>query len=256
MSGMIDPKPPSSGWERRWLIESAHLIFLTPLAAVMAGGGIVASGLATISISGMSAGLDAFLSFFVSLYVALFFVTTSIRVMGKSEGYLPRIFRLRPYSALTQSSFLFFFVISAYVGFVTGQQDLLSNPSLDGAAVTNSAPESLALYLIAGSEKFIAVVLFASMIGFLTIPCFAMLDVSFRQGMLILMRALVTCRDVMKKGLIFMIPFMIIADMLPFYVTAPAAVFMVFWIYVAGREIFGGITGNRVPDTALKQSHA
>lgn len=244
MSGMIEPRAPSPGWERRWLREAAGLVLQAPLAVILVLAGIVVCGLLINLDTGLPLGISTFLMMIATFYCGSLAVCLASRALGESEGYVDRVLDWAPVLRVFRASFPIFFGLSALTGFAAGSAEMLIDLS---QTVPEPAPERsfMSVILGDGADYVMSAVILSSFYGFVCIPCMTMLDVTYDQGITLTMRAANICGPMIVRAYAVMIPLALFVDSLPFWFSVPATVLLVFWVYVAGREIFGGVTGNK-----------
>lgn len=254
MSGMIKPRAPSPGWEKRWIVEAANLIPQAPLAVILIFAGIVVSGCLTNLETGMPLGISTFILTFVSFYVGSAASCLGMRLMGESEGYVERVTQIRPILDVFRSSFLLIFLLSGVAGLVSGMAEMIvANVQME---IQPRAPVTFSRIAASGSDCVTSAILFASVYGFIAMPCMMMLDVGYQRGLALSRIAVGICVDMVLKSYIVVIPAAYVVTSLPFFINIPLTIFFVFWVYVAGREIFGGITGNRQKDRVFSLKEA
>lgn len=220
---------PKPGWEKRWPREAGELLMRSP--------GMVAALLAILVATGVAEEMVRFhvrnfwasslfeiakVSFIGAPAVAWFFFQ-----LGRKEGYNHG--RFRNYSEAVRAT-IYVLVIILPLALLFKLPPKTHPVSLWG--VIDSADQTLFLAFI-WTIPFTFKLLGIAMMGWMS---------EVERKIIVDKAAAVLMSTV---GLFQMVGLTLFLVFLPDIIRLPLMVFIVFWLYVAGREIIGGITGNK-----------
>ena len=236
------PHPPKEGWLTRWPIQAGALLLRCPLASMIGLCGVLICAVIIDVFVGL---LLEFLSDHVSENISLVLVSVPgvcvpvaiCACLAISEGY-GTVSRSDLMNGL-RNILLFVFVVLFFVAIIV--IFTFSEPVLNQVGMN--------LFFSRGVSSINAAIVATTGINVFWIPLVAQMPMSMKHVYL--------SGDQIRSGQQFLFPwimmyFMILVSALfavftHVFISIPVMIFSIAWLYVAGREIFGGISENRAP---------
>lgn len=237
----FSPKTPEPGWEKRWLREAWALVRGTPDILLVIVGLSVAAGLIKALTAADRVGLLMSATVNVTLACCLFspLIAWGYFAIGRREGYVSGGFS--GYAEAAQMSvrtglfvLVCFATVWAFSDLVIAETDPEVPVSpITGWSVIRFAADGLAQGFIFG---------WAGMFRHLTV---AMVGASPEENRIISTRAHDKLKAVFHNVTIHTLFVYFFCIPLPSPIVLVIYLLFFYWLYVSGREIIGGITGNK-----------
>ena len=259
------PHAPKPGWLKRWSLQSAVLLLRSPLTIIIGFCGIIATALLSFTIFSILERMGnihvAFLgSEILPISIAVLVPISICASLAISEGYgignkQDVIHSLRDFFGfafkfncviLVFMSAPFYWII--YAGDTSDAQKIIS--------LLKSANSEMNRFLGEGIS-FVVRVIFASMLhNILWIPLITQMPMSRKEIKL-------TAGKISNENTLFWLRFVfivmiatLVAGNLPPIIGMGALIYLSAWLYVAAREIYGGISSNRKASSEQKSFSA
>ena len=238
------PKTPEEGWEKRWPKQAFQLITQTPhlimaFLGIFAGASLIQclifQDLTTI---GKVVSETVFGDVLATLVFAPV-IACWLHYLVRHEGYTKESFG--GYAEAVKISFgtcLFLAMFFTALGFIAGFD-----------SETTQSDNPLIYNVLTNIETGMGIAFIASYAGIFRLITVNMMGDAVAENEMASRKA----HEAMKRvwpGFMFQITiaFLLTSSILPPYVTIPLFVFFIYILYVAGREIIGGIKGNKQAD--------
>lgn len=239
----FSPKTPDPGWEKRWISEALALMRGTPevllvTIALSAAGGYI-KALAAPERMGLmvSSAVTVFLACF--LFSPL--LAWGFFALGRREGYVSG--RFTGYNEAAEMSFRTgIFVLSCFGA--AWLMTLIVPPPAEAADLRPLKPITASSILYLGADGLAQGFIFgwAGMFRHLTV---GMVGASADENRFISKRAHEKLVSVFPRVTIYAMASFFAVMLLPGWLVMALYLTFFYWLYVSGREIIGGITGNK-----------
>jgi len=254
-TGSFSPKSPHPGFVRRWLLQSAALmarrafvISATALGSSFVIGIVLLSGVLLALKGGASIAAIETAGKLVGAGLAQFALLAILAEFAVADGHELR--EKIPYlsSWSTMMTILGIYFLFVIVFQMAGMSDLGSPPASDlRDAVYGALPDKwriVAMIVDIGAEQAVVGLYQVAFLGFFAWPLVLMAGLPASAasvcGHLVVLKLL----GIYLSTLMTVFLAVGLLTSLPFFVSLPAAVLFVGWVYVGAREIFIGVTQN------------
>lgn len=237
------PHKPEDGWQTRWVTQAGDLLLQSPLTLIIAIVGVLLAAIIDIGLSHIFPGIWGYVIYnSISTTIAALVPVSICASLGISEGYgtADREDVIRGLKIFTLSIFLINSVILTIVVIMFLMRVTLGD--VPGPIVHRDAAD---LFLHRG-VSVIAGGLFVTLpINALWVALVTQVPMGFNElriaGFLMIQRSF-------SAWLAIIMVIMLVAQftlILPATIGSVLMIFLSAWLYVAGREIFGGISSNK-----------
>lgn len=244
MSG-IDVNIPKAGWQIRWIKQAAALLLRHPLPSAFFFAAISANGFLTSLLLGLFPSLMG--SVLVCAMTTAFGALICVYFMSlllKTEGYavVERSDIIGPAKQIAAASFVIssiYMTAAAVVVVWRISNDLLPDSNL-------AAPQDPSIAMLALGQHSIL----SSIVAFMCINPFwpaliPSLGVNLSGSTHLNMRFMGRARSIWLAVFFVILVTALSSLALPFLISVALTTLLLAWLYVAAREIFGGISSNQ-----------